>query len=382
MNLRHIVCAAVFLGLLSCAGGGNAGLEEGEWTVFRGETSLSGSTALPLPRNPRLRWSATTGVRTVASPVVRDGVDYTVSRRGLLRGVALSDGSEVFSKDLGAFVEATPMIADGVIYVGTIDGSLLALHLPDGALLWEFASEGQISSAPMPAGYAGEDAVLFGSYDNYLYTLRRSDGSLLSKFETGYYLNGAVAVADRYAAYGGCDQWLRVIDLEAGVQTDSLLLDSYVPGSPVFRDGAAYVGDYGGDVYGIALEDGKIAAASKVYAASSEQDASSVGLPAVGAKQVYFFTGGRSLACVSRKDGKRLWTTMLKGPVGESSPMECRNGVLVCTKSGIISILDAGSGEVRWEYDAGEDILGCPAILPGGFLVVTAKGTLLCFEES
>ena len=376
-----ILLAAAIL-LPSCKGEGSSasGSASADWTEFRGDGSLAGSTRRALPADPKLLWSTTTGQRTVASPLVKDGIIYTVGRRGLFRAVD-SAGEEVFSKNFATFIEATPLIADTTIFIGTIDGCMLAIGLASRDTLWEFWTEGQISAPPMVTTYGDDDAIVFGSYDNYMYTVRQSDGKLLSKFESGYYLNGAAAVLDGYVCYGGCDQWLRVIDTRKGVQTDSLMLDMYLPASPVFMDNDAYIGDYGGNIYHLTFDGGHITSNEKIHRARSADDASFVGMPAVGRDNVYFFSAGRSLTCVSRKDASVRWETMLKGPTGESSPRECRNGILVCTKSGIVSILDKATGEVRWEYDTGEDILTCPAVCDGRFYILTAKGTLLCFGK-
>lgn len=376
-RILFITTLAISLLTGGCAGkGGETSAALEDWTTFRGDGNLSGSVSTALPSAPRLLWSTTTGQRTVASPLVKDGIAYTVGRRGLLRGVD-SDGEEVFSKDFGTFIEATPLIIGTTMFIGTIDGCMMALSLTSGDTLWEYWTEGQISAPPMASLYGGEQAIVFGSYDNYLYTLRQRDGSLLSKFESGYYLNGAAAVTDGYLSFGGCDQWLRIIDTRRGTMTDSLMLDAYLPASPVFSGNDAYIGDYGGNIYHLSIKGGKIAAQEKIQKASRD-GASFVGLPAVGKENVYYFRG-RSLNCVSRKDGSVKWETLLKGPTGESSPEECLNGVLVCTKNGIISILDRESGEATWEYDTGEDILACPAVVSGRFYIVTAKGTLLCF---
>lgn len=376
--MKRLAAYLTGLCLLACSGPAGKGPDgAGEWTMFRGSPALTGAVSTALPKKPQLLWSTTAGVRTVASPLVKDGIVYTVSRKGQLRGYG-PDGTELFVKELDAPVEATPLIVDTTLFVGTIDGNLVAIGLGSREILWEFATEGQISSPPMPAGFEGEEAVVVGSYDNYLYTVRRKDGQLLSKFETGYYINGAVAVTDGYVAFGGCDQWLRIIDTEAGRQTDSLQLDSYVPASPIFAGNDGYVGDYSGNITHFTLKDGHILDAGTVTAG---EGGSFTGLPAAGEKAVYFFRGDRSVACLSRKDNAEKWVTMLKGTVGESSPLETRSGVLVCTKSGIVSILDRESGEVTWEYDTGEDILACPAVLPERFYVLTAKGTLFCFSE-
>lgn len=377
-----IAIAGILAATLSACSGGGSGVSssgKGDWTSFRGESSLSGSVNISLPKSPTLLWSTTTGQRTVASPLVKDGVIYTVGRRGLLRGVD-TEGKEVFSKDFGTFIEATPLIVDSMMYLGTIDGNLMAMVLSSGEVRWHYATEGQISAPPMEASYGGEDAIVFGSYDNYLYTIRQSDGKDLSRFESGYYLNGATAVVDGYLCFGGCDQWLRIVDTKEGAMTDSLMLDAYIPSSPVFSGKEAYVGDYSGNIYHLTIgAEGKISASEKIHEADPSTESSFVGLPAVGKDNVYFFSDGRSLTCVSRKDGSVKWDTLLKGPTGESSPQECRNGILVCTKSGIISILDKVSGEVKWEYDSGEDIITCPAVVEDRFYIVTAKGTLLCF---
>ena len=365
----------LFIGILllagSCSNGvGSSSSGEGDWTSFRGKNTLSGSVDIALPKEPQLLWATTTGQRTVASPLVKDGIIYTVGRRGLLRAVA---------EEFDSFIEATPLIVDTMMYIGTIDGYLMAMGLSSHEIIWHYWTEGQISSPPMETSYGGEDAIVFGSYDNFLYTIAKSDGKTLSKFETGYYLNGATAVKDGYLSFGGCDQWLRVIDTKAGIQSDSLLLDAYLPSSPVFSGKEAYIGDYSGNIYKFLLDEGKISESEKIHSAEASDEAAFVGLPAVGKDNVYYFTRGRYLTCASRKDGSVKWETMLKGTTGESSPEECRNGILVCTKTGIVSILDKSTGEVKWEYDTGEDILTCPAIVPGRFYILTAKGTLLCF---
>lgn len=380
-TFRTAILLTALLSVLSSCGGRtgiSSSPSKGEWTSFRGENTLSGSVDIALPSSPTLLWSTTTGQRTVASPVVKDGVIYTIGRRGLVRGVD-SEGTEVFSKDFGTFIEATPLIVDTTMFIGTIDGNLLAMELPSGEVAWHYATEGQISAPPMETDYAGKRAIVFGSYDNYLYTISQRDGETLSRFESGYYLNGATAVMDGYLCFGGCDQWLRVVDTKAGEMTDSLMLDAYIPASPVFSGKDAYVGDYSGNIYHLVIEKGKITSNGKIHTGDPTGESSFTALPAVGKDNVYFFSEGRSITCASRKDGSVKWETLLKGPTGESSPQECRNGVLVCTKSGIISILDKKTGEVKWEYDSGEDILTCPAVVEGRFYVVTAKGTLLCF---
>ncbi|MDR2232442.1 MAG: PQQ-binding-like beta-propeller repeat protein [Tannerella sp.] len=54
---------------------------------------------------------------------------------------------------------------------------------------------------------------------------------------------------------------------------------------------------------------------------------------------------------------------------------------IVCTRTGIVSILNAKTGELAWEYDTGEQITASPAVIKGAFYILTSKGTLFCFGE-
>ena len=367
----------LLVGLLSSC----AGIEKQEgsldWTLFRGNEQLSGYTRVALPDNPVLLWSYQAKSRTVSSPVMLDGVTYWVDRRGKVLGVDLS-GEQVFDYDLKTMVEATPMIRDSVLYIGTIEGRMVALSLTKQDTLWTFETLGQISASPNHVDFAGRDAIVFGSYDNYLYSIGQQDGKLISQYESGYYLNGAVALWDKYVIFGGCDQWVRVINCETGIQTDSLQLDAYIPCSPAIDENMVYVGDYSGNIYELQMRKEGIALHRKLLEATDE-DGDNVSVPAIDDDRLYVFTGTRYLTAVDRKTGEVKWKQMLKGNVGESSPVVCRDKVIACTKTGVVSIFQAKDGRQLWEYDAGEDIVGSPAIIKDHFLVLTVRGTLLCF---
>lgn len=348
-----------------------------DWTLFRGNEQLSGYTRTALPENPTLQWSYQTKSRTVSSPVVLNGVTYWCDRKGKVYGVDLS-GEQVFSYDLKTMVEATPMIRDSVLFIGTIEGQMVALSLTKQDVLWSHETFGQISASPNHMGFAGRDAIVFGSYDNYLYCIDQQDGELINQYESGYYLNGAVALTDKHVIFGGCDQWVRVINCVTGVQTDSLLLEAYIPCSPAIMGNDAYIGDYSGNIYELRVINGKITNYRMLLAATDE-DGDNVSVPAIDDKSLYVFTGGRFLTAVDRKSGDVKWTQMLKGNVGDSSPVVCRDKVIACTKTGIVSIFSSQDGSLLWEYDAGEEIVGSPAIIKGHFFILTVRGMLLCF---
>jgi len=180
--------------------------------------------------------------------------------------------------------------------------------------------------------------------------------------------------------FGGCDSWIRVINCKTGLQTDSLLMDSYVPASPAIMGDYVYVGDYAGNIYELYLEGGKIVRQRKILAATDE-GGSFVSVPAITDNRLFVLSNDRYLYSIDRIDGTIKWKYMLKGKVGESSPVVCFDKVIVCTKTGIVSILDTESGDLKWEYDTGEQIVGSPAVIKDHFFILTAKGTLFCFGK-
>ena len=349
------------------------------WLLFRGDPSLSGYTETQLPRNPNLLWTFESESRTSSSPVISNGITYWSDRRGHIRGVNLA-GELVFSHDFQTAVNATPMIHGDVLYIGRMDGFMTAVSLSRNELLWRFETLGQIEASANHAYFSGRHAIVFGSYDNYLYCIDSRTGEEINRFESGYYINGAVALLNNHVIFGGCDSWLRIIDTGTGVATDSLLLDNYVPSSPAIIGNYCYVGDYSGNIYQIHLNNGKIASHKKILEAESE-NASFSSVPAVTSESLYVLATDRHLYSINRRDGRINWKYMLKGNAGESSPVVCRDRIIVCTKTGIVSILDARTGTLIWEYDTGEQIVASPAVINGRFYILTGRGTLFCFGD-
>jgi len=347
------------------------------WRLFRGNSSLSGYTNKTLPKTPTVQWIYKTNERTVSSPIVEEGTTYWCDRKGLIRGININ-GKLTFSYALNTAVEATPIIKDSVLYIGRIDGYLTAISLSKKDTLWNFETLGQISASSNVAMFQNQEAIVTGSYDNYMYCINKQNGSLINKFESGYYLNGAAALWNNHVLFGGCDAWIRIINCETGETTDSLQTDAYIPSSPAIMGNYCYVGDYSGNMYELLLENGKITGHKKI-STNKSKNGTFVSVPAIGAHEVYFYSDNRHLISVNRRTGKTNWKYMFKGDVGESAPVICRDKTIACTKTGIVSIIDNKNGSLIWEYDTGEQIVGSPAIIKNHFMILTSKGTLFCF---
>ena len=319
----------LFSGCEGRVGGGNSR----DWPLFRGDAGLSGYTKTNIPDKPVLLWSYKSDSRTSSSPVIYDNITYWSDKRGRVFGVDY-DGNLCFDYSFNTAVEATPMVHDSMLYIGRIDGFMSALSLTKKDTLWTFETMGQISASPNIGVINGKEAVIFGSYDNYLYCLDKQTGEELNRFESGYYINGAAALWQNYIFSGGCDAWLKIIDVTTGIVTDSLELDTYIPASPAIWNNYCYVADHSGNVYEIVIEEGKIARQQKIVEAK-DNDGTFVSVPALSDETLYIISDDRNLYAINRKDGSIRWKYLQKGNSGESSPVVCGDKVISCSKSGI-----------------------------------------------
>jgi outer membrane protein assembly factor BamB len=370
------IAAIVFCGCgnTPLSGGGENAVD---WPLFRGDAGLSGYSNIRLTDAPELIWSYKSDARTSSSPVIYRQTVYWSDKRGRIYGIN-RDGDLAFDYDFATAVEATPMVSDSVLYIGRIDGIMSAVSLNTRDTLWNFETMGQISASPNTGIFRNIEVVVFGSYDNYLYCLDKRDGRAVGRFASGYYINGAVAIRQSCFISGGCDAWLRIIDGASGLQTDSIKLETYIPASPAIDGRFCYVADHSGNVYEIVIEDGRIAGSRKMFAAA-DADGTFVSVPALSPSTLYILSDDRHLYAIDRGTGRVRWKYLQKGQSGESSPLVCTDKIIACTKTGIVSLVDASTGALLWEYDTGEPVTASPAVVKGRFYILTNRGTLFCF---
>ncbi|KAA6313311.1 Serine/threonine-protein kinase AfsK, partial [termite gut metagenome] len=349
------------------------------WLLFRGDTEFSGYADVKLSPKPVLLWNYKSEARTASSPVVYNRTAYWCDKRGRIYGVN-RNGELCFDYNFNTAVEATPMIHDSILYIGRIDGFMSAVSLATKDTVWNFETLGQISASPNVGTFREKQAVVFGSYDNYLYCLDKETGKEINRFESGYYINGAVALWKDHFISGGCDAWLRIINGTTGTPSDSIKLDTYIPASPAIDGNSCYIADHLGNVYEIGIKEGKFSQSQKIVEATNESG-TFVSVPALSKKMLYILSDDRNLYAINRKDGSVQWKYLQKGDSGESSPVVCSDKVIACSKNGFVSLLDAATGELLWEYDTGEQITASPAVIKDAFYILTAKGTLFCFGK-
>jgi len=245
-------------------------------------------------------------------------------------------------------------------------------------VLWRFETDGQISASPNRMIFEGQDAVIVGSFDNFLYVINSETGEEITRFESGFQLNGAVAQNNNILVYGGCDGWIRVIDAASGQQTDSLDVGMYIPASPAMIGNFVYIADHSGNIFELRLNRGRISS-HRIIFPPSDDNRRHTSVPAVTDNMLFVLSDNRHLYAINRSNGTVVWSYLLRGDTGESSPVVANDRVLVYTRDGIVTIIDARNGRSIWTYDIGEQIFASPAVINGHFYVLTFRGNLFAF---
>ena len=77
-------------------------------------------------------------------------------------------GGKLWDFETEGYVSSSPALVDTTIYVGSEDGRLYAVDAATGEKLWDILTGGKITSSPAVA----DGAVYIGSHDGNLYAIK------------------------------------------------------------------------------------------------------------------------------------------------------------------------------------------------------------------
>jgi outer membrane protein assembly factor BamB len=343
-------------------------VETVSWSIFRGDSRLSGMAADELPEELALLWSFKTESWIISSPVIGFGRVYIGSSDGKVYSINLIDGSKAWEFDTGDDIEASPLILEGAIYVGNLSGEFFSLDAHTGQVRWKYKCDNSIygSANWVKSPKSKKLLILVGSYDNRLYCFEAVTGKLNWSYETDNYINGTPATDGVHVVFGGCDELLHILSASDGTKKGEVWAGSYVPGSVVFLENRAYLGHYDNKLICIDTEEKKII---WEYQDKDHPDAF-FSSPAVGKDRVLIGSRDGYLHCVNRKNGEKIWAFQSHDDI-DSSPVISEDKVVVASMDGRLYVVDLMDGKEIWSYEIGAAIFGCPAVA-GGFIVIGA----------
>ena len=350
------------------------------WPSFRGTPDQRGLAGGTLSQDPQLRWEFSTPDGWVAASAIVDGRVYAPSLSGFLYCLDLKTGEELWKyrsiedpdpKSFAPGFKACPLVTAEAVYAGDEDGVLHALDRKTGRKKWGFATGAEI------AGCVSQyrDKLLLASHDSFLYCLN-PDGSEAWKFETNDRINCSPAISDKFTFLAGCDEHLRVIDLESGQESLDMPLQSFLIASPALVGDLLYVGTHTGLVVCVNWRKGEF-----VWKYESPREMPFHASAAVTDDLVIVGGHDKNVHAISRSTGESRWTFATRAKI------ECSGAVIdqrffVGSGDGNLYGINLDSGTQTWKFNAGRDITGGISIGEGCLIAGEdqQKGRLLCFS--
>jgi outer membrane protein assembly factor BamB len=280
-----------------------------------------------------------------------------------------------------------PIRRGNLLLVPETSGILRAIHCVQTAQVWEFETGGPIVGSPVHVG----GGVFFGSTDGFVYCIDHS-GKEVWKYDAGVAVTGSPVVAENTLYIGDRRGRLHAIDAWTGRKNwITEPAGGAIHGAPAVAGGRVWYGTASGAVLCRQAANGTLV--SKTVGPSSQAGAAGKPAPILADPVVIgdtllvcdttgalgaYKTSGKGFkplakgmaAVVAADDGKSVYARGvdrvvkfaaddLAKPVWEAkvpggrlpvAPTVHAGRVLVCSDTGLLSVLDAANGKVQWQY--------------------------------
>lgn len=274
------------------------------------------------------RWQYDPGVRIWDRAFASDGerVFIGIADGGFI-ALDASTGKVLWETQLGINAQVPPLVAGGVVYVSTTfagpgmvgdptgKAKLFALAAEDGRVLWEFESGNYILQSPFKQG---EAIYVAGSFDDprdidegghmRIYALNAADASVRWVYESDDGFTKQVYATDRVVTYIAYQDFTVGVDAATGKPLWRLDTGNWVP-TFMGRGNFVYYGSANTAVHAVDLEKGELAWKYNIPIGTFNY---LLGAPVIVADELVFLT-----------------------------------------QHGEIILLDAATGEFRWQFSTG-----------------------------
>ncbi len=329
---------------------------------------------------------------------------------------------EVWSFQDGSDIGAGLAMAEQLVITANTAGQVYALDAQTGRKVWTFQTGGKVYSTPG----VWKRYVVVGSADGHIYCLHAKTGELLWKHAAEKAVLGSPLVYRGVAYIGASDGKFRALDIKSGRLRWSFDgVKGYVSSKPLHYKQTLYFGSWGNGFYALDPANGRlkwewsngassrmlspascypVGANGRVFIVAPDRymtalDAQSgaeiwrrkidsirvresMGLSEDG-KLVYVKTmDGQVLGVSTTADSMQIdWISKLQLPyeLTPSAISAAQGLVFVPSHSGLVSGLDAISGDVAWQYKLSNATVNPMLPLNGRRLVAsTMDGKVVC----
>ncbi|PWT89742.1 MAG: hypothetical protein C5B54_08420 [Acidobacteria bacterium] len=286
-------------------------------------------------------WKARIG-EIWASPVMAGESLFVGSADGNFYSVDAQTGNVIWKLNLAARVESTACINGVLAYVGTDLGNLHAVNIKNGSVKWKKSLGEYVRSSPI----CDENHVYVGSINptrktGMLWALSKDSGSVIWKKQIGPVFSSP-AIEEGEIFIGSDDGNFYCISAD-GSEKWHINLNGKIRSTPVVVKDSVYIGSFGGILYKIQKEDGKV-----VW--QNDQAGSIYSSPGYGRSFIAAGNNAGSVNLFFATSGKKKGEFGTGGPV-TASPLIVQQSILVGSNDGKFYILDA-QGALLCTFDA------------------------------
>ena len=294
-------------------------------------------------RDGKQLWQFRTKARIVGTPAAAGGIVVTGSADHCIYGLSAKTGKLLWKVECEAPVLGAVTIQGSRCYVGASDHKMRCIALKTGQVVWTLDGvEGYIETKPLVT----KQHVVFGAWDNHLYSANTQDGTLQWKWK----------VEKGSTHYSPAAVW------------------------PVEAAGKVFVTDPDRAMSAIDAQTGKT-----VWRTKQSMVRETIGL-SKDKKRVYSKTMNDSIVCYLTEGSQpiELWATAVGFGYehAPSMPVEHDGIVYGSTKEGMIFALEAKKGQLLWRHKIGNSLIS--TVVPIGkhrILFTSSDGVIGMLEE-
>jgi outer membrane protein assembly factor BamB len=340
-------------------------------------------------------WSADAGTgssskgRLSAVPVVADGKVFTLDAAGDVSAFSSASGARLWSTSVTPEHERSRegfggglAFDAGQLYAATGYGTVVALNPDNGSVVWTKKMGDPIRTSPTAAG----GKIFFVSADNLLHCLSSTDGTelwnarglpqpatLLSNASPAVGGNIVIAPfpAGDIAAYqiaNGQQAWTQSLSRTSETDASAILAD---PARPVIDHGVVFAVSHGGKM---------IASSEATGERLWTRNLAGTQMPWPSGDVVYVVDVTGKLLALTRTEGKLRWITDLPVSSRWSGPVLANGKLWLVSADGLLTGVDAKTGEVVSKIDLGTEVFVSPIVAAGRMYILTDNAQLIALN--
>ncbi len=352
------------------------------WPNFRNGPDLRGIAQTKLPKSPKLVWEKEAPDGCQSTPAIVDGHVYVGTLSGYLHCWTLREGRELWkyaskeTSDPKAFIPgfSSPVtVTERYVLAGDEEGTMHCIDRKTGQKKWQVDTEGLVVGGASQIG----DRVIFGSHGQVLYCVQLESGETVWTYDVQGPVNGTQAVAGEFTFVTDCGSpVLYVINTTTGKQETKIPLKDLLIATPALRDDVLYFGTSEGLVLAVHWKEQK-----EVWSFEMDQGGEVHSSPAVTDDHVYICGPDKSLYCLDRRTGKKVWKFSTRSG-NDNSPVVVGDRLFFGSGDRNVYAIRLKDGSEQWKFNAGLPFKeSSPAVAEGHLVICTerAGGRILCF---